>query len=104
MIETMSGQSWPLITMVSLREAEAAKAYQVGDQRFAAVSTVWGGLAVTGSVDAESFSEQYVHRYTARLLILVELGDDGRVTAADVVGAEPLVYERTDIERHPLTR
>jgi hypothetical protein len=37
-----------------------------------------------------------MEHYTTRLLLLVELGDDGRVTAADVVSAEPFVYDRTE--------
>jgi hypothetical protein len=91
----------PSITMAVLTKVEPAKTYQVGPRRFAAVSTVWSGLGMSGYANPEGGSQEYTHHYTARLLILVELADDGRVTAADVVGAEPFVYDRT--ESHPIS-
>jgi hypothetical protein len=86
---------------VSLRNADPAIAYQVGGQRFAAVSTVWNGVEVVSAyfgaeTESGGVSKEIFHHYTARLLVLVELGDDSRVTAADVVSAEPFVYERTE--------
>jgi hypothetical protein len=53
------------------------------------------------SIEAETgagvVSQQLTEYYTTRLLLLVELGEDGRVTAADVVSAEPFVYDRTEV-------
>jgi hypothetical protein len=102
-ITPSSPSNRPRMTRVSLRNAEAATAYQVGAQRFAAVSTVWDGVSIVSMyLGAEpggggGVSQELTEYYTTRLLLLVELGDDGRVRTADVVSAEPFVYERTDV-------
>jgi hypothetical protein len=102
-IDLVGGDFWaqalrPEISGVSLRSAEAGSAYDVGGRRFAAVSTVWDAVASTFAVSSEATSGlvESVRHYTARLLLLVELGDDGRVTAVDVASAGPLVYDRTE--------
>jgi PIN domain len=87
----------PEMSGVSLRSAEAGNAYEVGGRRFAAVSTVWDIVASTFSLSGEASGlVESIHHYTARLLLLLELGDDGRVTAADVASAGPLIFDRTE--------
>jgi hypothetical protein len=98
------GASWltealrPEISGLSLRSAEAGRAYEVGGRRFAAVSTDWDAVTSTFSLSTKADSGLFeaVHHYTARLLLLVEFGDDGRVTAVDVASAGPLIYGRTE--------
>jgi hypothetical protein len=86
----------PMLTEISLRGAEAAKAYEVGGQRFAAVWTVWDGVtsASFGSTGIAIYG--YATHYLARLLLLIELSPDGRVMAAEVAGGGPFVYDRTE--------
>lgn len=87
----------PAVTQVALREVVSDKAYEVGSQRFAAVATVWDGVVSTSfGGTGIPVSYQYQYHYLARLLLLVELEDDGRVKAADVAAAEPFVYDRTE--------
>ncbi len=87
----------PAITRVSLRNAEAGKAYEFSGRRFAAVSTVWDGVTSTISGSTEtSVSYEHVSHYAARLLLLVALGDDGRVAAGDVASGGPFIYDRTE--------
>jgi hypothetical protein len=102
-IDIIGGDWWtqalrPEISGVSLRSAEAGSAYDVGGRRFAVVSTVWDAVtsAFSLSTKATSGLVEAIYHYTARLLLLVELGDDGRVTAADVASAGPLVLDRTE--------
>ena len=87
----------PGITGVSLRKAETNKAYEVGGQRFAAVSTVWNGVSstISGSTGT-SVSYEHLSHYVAELLLIVEFGDDGRVTSAEVTSAGPFVYDRSE--------
>jgi PIN domain len=87
----------PAVTKVSLREVVSDKAYEVGGHRFAAVTTVWDGVVSTSfGGTGMRVSYQYQYHYLARLLLLVELGEDGRVKSADVAAAEPFVYDRTE--------
>jgi PIN domain-containing protein len=102
-IDIIGDDSWwlpafrPPFTEMSLRRAEAGSAYEVGGRRFAAVSTIWELVSSTLSTSTEgSGLYESIRHYTARLLLLVELGDDGLVTAADIANAGPLVYERTE--------
>jgi hypothetical protein len=87
----------PGFTGLSLREAGSGKAYEVGGRRFAAVSTVWeltSSSFHSSTENIHAWEWESIRHYTARLLLLVELGDDGRVTGADCVNAGPLVFDR----------
>jgi hypothetical protein len=89
--------------MVALRSAQHATAYQIGSQRFAAVATIWDSISawsrsIRAETKADHVSQELTEHYTSRLLLLVELEGNGGVKAAEVVGAEPFVYDRTEIQ------